>query len=234
MTEALLYVALDHNSKRQNIDLAESLYFEQGNFGFKINQDHYTLWPDYVKTLEQHHIGDKPLFIDTKISNGSRTMSNIVQDIVSLGARHTNVWANAERLIRPLLDIVDGTGTELLGVTVTTHFTEKYCQAYFRRSLRDTVRMWSEVALENGCNGIIVPGTALRAVEDLRCTKVVPAVRPLWFKNKGANDQEQTVTPTEAIQGGANIVVCGTPIYTHPKPTEALQMILEEITNAQK
>lgn len=232
MAEALLYVVLDHNSKRQNIKLAESFYFEQGNFGFKINQDHYTLWPDYARALQEDTIGNKPLFIDTKISNGARTMANIVENIVALKAKYTNVWANAERLIKPLAKIVKGTETELLGVTVTTHFTEDYCQAYFRRSLPDTVRMWSEVALENGCTGIIVPGTTLRAVEDLKCTKVVPAVRPDWFENKGANDQEQTVTPTEAIQGGANIVVCGTPIYTHPKPAEALQMILEEIASA--
>ena len=231
MSETLLYIALDHNSKAANIALADSLHYQPGNFGFKINQDHYTLWPNYPTAVRDV---DKPLFIDTKISNGSRTMSNIVQDIVNLGARHTNVWANAERLIRPLLDIVDGTGTELLGVTVTTHFTEKYCQAYFRRSLPDTVRMWSEVALENGCTGIIVPGTTLRAVEDLRCTKVVPAIRPDWFVDKNANDQEQTVTPTEAVQMGADILVCGSPIYTHPKPKEALQMILEEIANVQK
>lgn len=231
MAEVLLYVALDYNSRGQNINLAESFYHEQGNFGFKINQDHYTLWPDYAKALPQHHIGSKPLFIDTKINNGSRTMANIVQDIVNLGAEHTNVWATAGKLIKPLAEIVKDTNTELLGVTVTTHFDDIYCQKIYGKSLTDSVRMLSEVALENGCSGIIVPGTALRAVEDLECIKVVPAVRPEWFENKNANDQEQTITPTEAVQMGANVLVCGTPIYTHPRPTEALQMILEEITN---
>lgn len=229
MAEALLYVALDHDDRDMNLDLARSLYQEPGNFGFKINQDHYTLWPGYGIVISG--LG-KPEFIDTKINNGSRTMWNIIKNIVSIGAHHTNVWAAAERLIQPLTVLVEGTNTKLLGVTVTTHFTEDYCKTYFRRSLPDTVRMWSEVALENGCSGIIVPGTTLRAVEDLKCTKLVPAVRPPWFEDKGANDQEQTVTPTEAIQMGADIVVCGTPIYTHPKPAEALKMILEEIRSA--
>ena len=232
MAEALLYIALDHNLGSQNIDLVDSLHHVPGNFGFKINQDHYTLWPSYVTSIRIIDRPSKPIFIDTKISNGARTMSNIVQDIVNQKARHTNVWATAGRLIKPLAEIVKDTNTELLGVTVTTHFDDKYCQRIYGKSLADTVRMLSELALENGCSGIILPGTALRAVEDLKCTKVVPAVRPPWFLDKNANDQEQTVTPTEAIQMGADILVCGSPIYTHPKPAEALQMIFEEIQNA--
>ncbi len=229
MAETLLYVALDHNDFRSNYYLAQDLSTEPGNFGFKINQDHYTLWNKYA---EQIATLGKPLFVDTKISNGARTMRNIVNNIASLGAAHTNVWANAERLIKPVAQDLLGTPTQLLGVTVTTHFTDEYCQRIYKRDLRDTVRMWSEIALENGCDGLILPGTALDVVSDLDCLKAVPAIRPDWFEDKGANDQEQPVTPTEAIQGGANILVCGSPIYRDPEPRMALARILEEITAA--
>lgn len=229
MAEQLLYVALDHNDRDANLKLAHQLAPKQGNFGFKINQDHYSLWQGYVEEIATLN---KPFFVDTKINNGSRTMTNIVKDIAKRGADLTNVWAFAERLIVPLAKTLEGSKTRLLGVTITTHFTEKYCQRIFRKSLPETVRLLSEIALENGCHGIIVPGTTLNAVADLQCLKLVPAVRPSWFEDTKANDQEQTVTPTEAIQSGANLLVCGSPIHKSSKPTEALLRILEEIDDA--
>lgn len=229
MAEHLLYVALDHNDRSSNLTLAAQLATEPGNFGFKINQDHYTLWSGYVDQIAA--LG-KPLFIDTKINNGSRTMKNIVADIANKGADHTNVWATAERLIRPLAETIKEKKTQLLGVTITTHFDEDYCKKIYQRTLSETVRILAEMALENGCHGIIVPGTTLDAVADLKCPKLVTAIRPLWYKDTKANDQEQMVTATQAIQGGADILVCGTPIYKHPNPIEALHLVLDEIQTA--
>jgi len=227
--ERELYVALDHNDRGSNLALAADLSPEQGSWGFKINQDHHSLWPGYADEIIQ--LG-KPVFVDTKINNGKRTMANIVRDISSRGARLTNVWAAAERMIEPLPTIAHAGGTELLAVTVTTHFDEDFCQRIFRRSLGDSVRMFTEIALEQGCDGVILPGTTLDAVADIATKKLVPAVRPDWFEDKKANDQEQTITPTEAFQSGADIVVCGSPIYRSPVPREALQRILEEIQAA--
>lgn len=229
MAEKILYIALDHNDQASNLTLAQQLAPEQGSFGFKINQDHYSLWKGYVDEIATLK---KPFFVDTKINNGSRTMINIIKDIASKGADLTNVWAAAERLIVPIAETLENKRTRLLGVTITTHFTEEYCQRIYKRSLPETVRMWSEIALENGCHGIIIPGTTLDVVKDLKCLKLVPAVRPEWYEDRKSNDQEQTITPTEAIKGGADYLVCGGPIYKHPKPNEALQMILEEIQSA--
>ncbi len=159
-------------------------------------------------------------------------MRNIVEDIALRGADLTNVWAFAERLIRPLAETLKNSKTKLLGVTITTHFTEEYCQRLFGKSLPETVKMLSGIALGNGCHGIIIPGTTLDAVADLDCLKLVSAIRPPWFKDKRTNDQEQTVTPTEAIRGGANYLVCGSPIYKQLYPREALQRILEEMDKA--
>lgn len=227
--ERLLYVALDHNDRHNNFTLAANLAQESGNFGFKINQDHWTLWPGFAADV----IGfGRPVFVDTKINNGRRTMSNIVEEIGKKGASLTNVWALAERMMKPLPEIAHKTGMELFAVTVTTHFDEDFCQRVYRRNLGETVRMFTEIALEQGCDGVILPGTTLDAVADKAIKKLVPAVRPDWFEDKKANDQEQPVTPTAAIQEGADILVCGSPIYRHPRPAEALQMILEEIKAA--
>lgn len=226
-----LYVALDHNDRDANLALAKDLSALEGPFGYKINQDHHSLWPGYQADIQAM---GKDVFVDTKINNGSRTMANIMREIAQRGARHTNVWALAEKLIPRAAKTLEGTPTQLLGVTVTTHFTEEYCQHVFRRSLPDSVRMLSDMALTNGCHGLILPGTTLEAVRDLAVPKLVPAVRPTWFADTKANDQEQPVTPTEAVQGGATFLVCGSPIYKDTRPQVALGRILEEIALAAK
>lgn len=237
MNERLLYTALDSNNRRDNInlawDLAEIRSIHTGkpiNSGYKINLDHVLLWGmQYVKRVQRYQ---SPVFVDLKMNNGSRTMSHILEELVKREVRHVNVWAIADKLIKPLADITRGSKTELLGVTVTTHFDDDFCQKNFGRSLRDSVRHFSKVALENGCDGIILPGTTLEAVKDFTCTKLVPAIRPTWFTDTRANDQEQSVTPTEAIQGGANTLVCGTPIRRSPNPREAMIKIYEEMLTA--
>lgn len=235
MTERLLYTALDHNDVRSNLDLAQRLSTDtsrayQPNNGFKINLDHVYKWgTEYINNVQKF---GRPVFVDLKMNNGSRTMGNIVEDLVNRGVKHVNVWALADRLIKPLAEITKGSSTKLLAVTVTTHFDDEFCQKNFGRNLKETVRHFSEVGLEYGCDGIIIPGTTLDAVSDLDCTKLVPAIRPAWFKNTKTNDQEQTVTPTEAIQHGADILVCGSPIHQSHNPEEAMALIYQEMLQA--
>lgn len=227
MNERFLYVALDDNNREGNLALAEQLALMEGKFGFKINLDHVYLWGqqyiDLIQALE------KPVFVDLKMFNGDRTMANIVENAVERQISHINVWAMAERLIKPLSEITQGSRTKLLGVTVTTHYDDNYCFRHFGKSLRETVRHFSSVALENGCDGIILPGTTLEAVKELDCIKVVPAIRPEWYKDKHTNEQMQPVTPSQAIEGGASILVCGSPIRRSSNPTEALKQVLSEL-----
>ncbi|MBI3638612.1 hypothetical protein HY227_02610 [Candidatus Wolfebacteria bacterium] len=95
--------------------------------------------------------------------------------------------------------------------------------------MADTVNVLSNMALENGCHGVILPGTTLHAVTDLNCIKFNPAIRPLWFNDPRANSQKQIMSPEEAIKNGATIVSGGSPVFGSPDPALALRKILEEI-----
>lgn len=235
--ERLLYIALDSNDRDKNgslsWDLSRVIDTQTGeptNSGYKINLDHYIKWGvSYVNYIQEDGC---PVFVDLKMYNGPRTMVQIARELAEQNVRHINVWASADRLIKPVAAALEDTNTELLGVTVPTHADEEYCQRHYRRSLKDAVRFLAEVSLENGCHGIILPGTTLDVVSDLKCPKVVPGIRPAWFEDTKANYQEQTVTPTEAIQNGATILVCGTPILKNPNPLEAMINIYEEMIRA--
>ncbi len=224
--EKLLYVALDHNERKLNIDLAGQLSNEAGRFGFKVNLDHVILWG--LKYVEEVQSLDKPVFVDLKVNNGERTMGNIFGRLAEMGVNHTNVWSFADNLIKPAVRAVEGSNTRVLGVTITTIFDDDYCQRHFGRSMRDSVRHFAQVAINAGCDGIILPGTCLQEVRDIKTVKLVSGIRPTYY-HSDSDTQKQIVTPHEAIINGADILVCGSPIYKTPNPAESLRRILSQM-----
>ena len=229
MSERLLYVALDHNEQSGNLSLAKQLAEVGGQFGYKINADHYSLWGlPYVKELQRH---GRPIFVDLKLNNGPRTMTRILAPLAETGVNHSNVWALAERLITPTVEAlrqIEGSQLKVLGVTVTSRFDEESCQRHFGRSLDATVKHFTEVALDVGCDGVILPGTCLDAIRDIETVKLVSGVRPLGLGGDSAQ-QREVITPQQAIINGANILVCGSPIYKSPDPVQALRTVLSQI-----
>jgi orotidine-5'-phosphate decarboxylase len=141
-----------------------------------------------------------------------------------------NVYALAAEMLPEAIDRTVGSSTKVLGVTVLTHYNDSYCHKHFSSSLQKTVRHLAEIAIGNGCHGIILPGTALHVVADLETIKLVPGIRPVWYSD---NRHEEEVTPTQAIQKRATDLVCGSPIMKSNKPTVALDMVLSEIKRAE-
>ena len=235
--KGFVYVALDHDYQQRNIYFAEKLSeeVEYGKFGFKINLDSIAsfsqdaLNPYYV--IKQLSKTGKPIFVDMKMWNGGRTMETIAKGCADLGIDIINIYPHSglkfgERVKRAL----DGSNTKLFGLTVLTHYTDKDTQKLYGKNVRDSVRMFAEMNKEFGVDGIVVPGTQLDVVQDFSYLKLCPAIRPEWYEDKKANEQEQTITPMEAISHGADYLVVGSPILKSDKPSEALERILKEIS----
>lgn len=224
-----LWVALDGlaDEEEKTLAIARQLSNINANFGFKINLD-YLLNPTKSLTeaiCDVQEFG-RPIFTDIKMWNGTRTMKSVMQTIIELEVDYLNVYALADDLLPKAIEITNGTNTKVLGITVLTHFNEAYCRKHFKRSLPEIVRHFSMVAVEAGCHGIILPGTALSVVEDINTIKVVPGVRPTWYKD---DRHEEEVTPKDAVTNGADFLVVGSPIMNDDYPTTALGKILSEI-----
>jgi len=225
-----LFIALDDLAKeeKETLSIAEQLASISGNFGFKINLD-YILKKGFKNALKPIQQFGRPVFADLKMWNGTRTMASIIERLVAMEVDYLNVYALADNLLLKAIKITEGTKTKVLGLTVLTHFSEAYCQKHFKRSLPETVRHFTEIAVKAGCHGVILPGTALEAVKNLNIIKVVPGVRPSWYKDKRHKEE---VGPKTAIKKGANILVCGSPIMKNRDPVEALKKVLSEINSA--
>lgn len=234
---SLVYVALDYDSQQKNIEfatrLAESV--DSDRFGFKINLDSVA---DFSSTaLNPYSIVKlvmglgRSVFVDMKMWNGGRTMRNIAEGCAALDVDLINMYPHAGmKFMEGTVRVLEGTNTKLFGLTVLTHYTDEDTRKLYGKSLSGTVRMFAEMGRDYGAHGIVVPGTQLDVVEDLDFLKLCPGVRPEWFEDKKANAQEQIVTPTDGVRGGANFLVVGSPIRKSSNPSRALEKIIEEIS----
>jgi len=225
-----LFIALDGlvQREKETLSVVEQLISVSGNFGFKINLD-YLLKKGFKAALEPIQQFGRPVFADLKMWNGTRTMVSVIENLVAMKVDYTNVYTLADDLLPKTIKTTEGTKTKVLGLTVPTHFSEAYCQKHFKRSLQETVRHFAEIAVEAGCHGIILPGTTLEVVTNLDTIKVVPGIRPNWYKD---TRHKEEVEPRVAIEKGADILVCGSPIMKNRDPVEALKKVLSEINSA--
>jgi orotidine-5'-phosphate decarboxylase len=125
----------------------------------------------------------------------------------------------------------------ILGITVLTSLDVEQCQWIYGDMLEKKVLQFARLALEAGIDGIVCSGKELRAIRadsalDALIT-VVPGITPTWAKKAG--DQKRVVTPTEALQHGADFEVIGRAITQPPEGisrAEAAQRITEELKEA--
>jgi len=231
-TKSELIVALDGLADREHetLCLAEQLAESPSEFGFKGNIDYFLEkgWEAGLKRL-QRICSSRNLFVDLKLLNGSRTIRSVIERLIDRCVSYVSVAALADEELQEALAVANGTSTKVLALTVMTHFDESYCKRHFRRSLRETVQHFSETARDRGCDGIIVPGTMLSEVKDLPLLKVVSGIRPKWFKDYR---HSQEIEPRVAVEQGADILVCGSPIVKTERPRESLEKILSEMEQA--
>jgi len=231
MSQPFLFVALDSLDREEQATLgvAEALSSVEGNFGFKINLDYLLMHGlsglnPAVRRVQEF---GRPVFADLKMWNGTRTMRSVMEMLVEGEVDYMNVYALADGLLPGAIKVTEGSKTKVLGVTVLTHFSEDYCQRHFRRTLRETVMHFSGVAIDRGCDGIILPGTTLEVVRGLQTIKGVPGVRPKWYQD---TRHEEEIEPRVAVEQGADILVCGSPIMKDPDKVAALKRVLSEMT----
>ena len=222
-----LWIALDALTTKEDqaLEMAGVLASQRGEFGFKVNLD-YLLKRGIGEAVRRIASFNRPVFADLKMWNGSRTMVDVIDELVKARVTFVNVYALADNMIPKAVKATEGSETSVLGVTVLTHYDEDYCKRHFKRSLPDTVRHLADTALASGCHGIILPGTTLNVVSDLKTIKLVPGIRPSWFSD---NRHEEEVEPAQAVRDGATDLVCGSPVTKSDDPLGALLRILYEI-----
>lgn len=237
MSEKLVYVALDNKGGQEaKMEMATQLVsgtarLPDVDFGFKINQNELAL--DGAMFLSNISAFGKPVFADLKMNNGQSTMSDTIRQLATFKVAHTNIWAQADINLRKTMEKVEGIADrpDILAVLFYTRWTDEYTQKHYGMDINEFISHWGANAVENGADGLILPGNRLQAVEGLVVPKLDPAIR--MAEDVLPDDgQEQVSSPFEAIVGGADMLVVGSPIYEAPDPVVALIKYMGEVQRA--
>jgi orotidine-5'-phosphate decarboxylase len=118
----------------------------------------------------------------------------------------------------------------LLGVTVLTSMKGAELQEIgMAADVRAQVQRLAGLALKAGLDGVVCSPQEIEIVRKEAGPGffiVTPGIRPSWA---ATNDQKRIMTPTEALEKGANYLVIGRPVTAAPSPREAFLKIVEEI-----
>jgi orotidine-5'-phosphate decarboxylase len=120
----------------------------------------------------------------------------------------------------------------LLGVTVLTSIDEADLRAtgVSDKALDQVLRL-ADLSVECGLKGLVCSPleiAPLRQRFGSEVTLVVPGIRPA----SAADDQKRTMTPAQAIDAGADVLVVGRPITGAADPRAAALSIGAEIAAA--
>ena len=96
-------------------------------------------------------------------------------------------------------------------------------------SPEELVPRWAALARDSGLDGVVsspLEAAQIRRQYGPEFLIVTPGIRPA---GSASDDQRRVLTPRQAIQAGADILVIGRPITRAPDPAEAAREILLEI-----
>ncbi len=227
MSDRIL-VALDLPTAEDAVRLARGLAPHVG--GFKVGLG-LLFGPGPATIAAVAEIG-KPVFADAKLHDIPSQVERAARRLAALGARW--ITAHASGGVPVLTAAVTGaaaaaTGSGILAVTVLTSMSDADVERLAPGSSpgKLTSRL-TRTAGEAGCEGVICSPRELGVVSQIApdLLKVTPGIRPPGAE---AGDQERTMSPSEAIERGADYLVIGRPITGATDPVAAAAAIAEAV-----
>jgi orotidine-5'-phosphate decarboxylase len=181
----------------------------------------------------------KKVFLDLKFHDIPNTVIKAAETAVRMGVFIFNVHSSggtemmkkcsarvAELCLRESIE-----RPKIIGVTILTSISQNEFKSEMgcQHSLRTHVKHLASLAQKSGLDGVVASGHEASMVRSL-CGKdfiiVTPGIRPSWSP---PDDQKRTMTPREALRGGADYIVMGRGILGQSDPAKAIELIALEI-----
>ena len=217
-----IFVAIDTPSLEQARALAEQVGPNAG--GVKLGLEFFSAnGPAGVTAILEHGI---PVFLDLKLHDIPNTVLKAVEALRPLEPEVLTVHAAGGRAMLEAAKAAAAPTTKVVAVTVLTSLDGDDLQSIgVHGDPGEQVRRLAELARESGLDGIVCSGAEVGAARQAWPDGffVVPGVR---LAGGAAGDQKRVVTPREALDNGASILVIGRPITGAEDPAAALRDIV--------
>src|SRR5712691_1519876 len=229
MTKAAdkIIVALDVPTKNAALELVTQL---SGKISFfKIGLQLYTTeGPEIVRAVLA--TGAK-VFLDLKLHDIPNTVAKAVESAANLGVQMLTIHLSGGSEMIRAATAARANNISILGVTVLTSATEQTLrQIGTSDKVNDQVLRLAKLGVEEEIDGIVASPheiKILRAEFGDKIKIVVQGIRPSWAQ---PGDQKRFMTPRAALEAGADYLGIGRPITAHPRPSEAVAKILQELS----
>ena len=166
-----------------------------------------------------------PVFLDLKLHDIPNTVAKAVQSLHPLEPAILTVHAAGGRAMLEDAKAAAGIHTKVVAVTMLTSLDQTDLEETgVSGDSHAQVERLTKLAKEAGLDGIVCSGAEVAHARKLWPAGflVVPGVRPAGA-SKG--DQKRAVTPREALDAGASILVIGRPITQASEPDQAARDI---------
>ena len=221
-----IYLALDLPQLDPALDLARRVRAHLG--GIKLGLEFFCAHGHHG-VHEVAKLG-LPIFLDLKLHDIPNTVAGAMQAIHVLEPAIVTVHGAGGRAMMEDAKAAAANGTRVVAVTMLTSLDQRdLARTGVSGSAGEQVLRIAELARTAGLDGVVCSGREVAAVRAAwpEGFIVVPGVRPAnGAPNVGlGGDQKRTVTPRQARDAGASILVVGRPITRADDPVASARAI---------
>lgn len=221
-----LITALDVSTRKEAEALVEKI--DDNGVFFKIGYQ-LIYGDDGLGLAKALKAAGKKVFCDVKLLDIPNTVEKGVAGLVDIGADIVTIHAEPH-CMTAAKRAAEGSSTKLMGVTVMTSLDDDDLKASgYAYGVRDLVERRAKQAAGIGIDGVICSAHEIELVKQASGGKlmaVTPGIRPA---GSATDDQKRILTPSQAIEIGADHLVVGRPIYRADDPYAAASAVNDEI-----
>ena len=216
-----IFVALDTPDLDHAIAIAEAVRSHAG--GVKLGLEFFsTQGPQGIRRISEIGL---PIFLDLKLHDIPNTVAKAVEALAPLEPAILTVHAAGGHEMLGAAKRAAPPATKVVAVTLLTSLDAgDLADLGIDRSPTEQVTRFAWIARDAGIDGIVCSGAEVAAARKTWPAGffVVPGIRPA-----GADvaDQKRVVTPAQALDDGASVLVIGRPITSAPDPARAIAEI---------
>ena len=216
-----IYVAIDTPDLKRAKAIASAVKGHAG--GLKLGLEFFVA--NGMAGIEEIAAGGLPVFLDLKLHDIPNTVAKAVQAMRPFTPAIMTVHAGGGRAMMEDAKAAAPEGTKVVGVTVLTSLDSDDLGAMGLKGDPQTqVNRLAGLAREAGLDGIVCSGNEVGAVKkDWKDGFfVVPGIRP---EGSDIGDQKRVMTPRQALDAGASVLVIGRAVTNAEDPDAALRAI---------
>ena len=223
-----IIVALDSNNINKTKYIVSKLKNEV--FAFKIGYEFFLNfglngYNDIKKKCSK-------IFLDFKLHDIPNTVKNGIKAIEKLGPVLTTIHISGGDEMQRFSVFNKKRKVKILGVSILTSLNSVQTKKYYNEAnIEKLVKKFVKFAQKNRLDGIVCSPLEIKMVRKIVGKKFLIVTPGIRLKNyiKKSDDQKRFVTPKEAINSGADLLVIGRPITKSKEPLKTIKQINNSI-----